>query len=177
MISVTSRSHRGAFVGALIITRSVRKDTDQYHSRAAFGTGRTSDNVRGKSGISHFVPPATWLSAALRFSAGRAIIVTHIVHRIHAAIEMGFNRRKLEEQRLRPQRRKRPACARPIPKYLMMLSGLSPPATRGMPSECRCGSRRQSARPLQRDIDSCGYAAELAGRSMQLPAHPRPAQR
>jgi hypothetical protein len=82
-----------------------------------------------------------------------------IVHRIHAAIEMGFNRRKLEEQRLRPQRRKRPACARPMPKYLMMLGGLSPPATRGRPGECRCGSRRQSARPLQRDIDSCGYAS------------------
>src|SRR4029077_19692739 len=66
-----------AFIDALIVTRSVRKDTDQYHSCAAFGTGGTSDDMWRKSGISHFVPPATWLSAALRFSAGGAIIVTH----------------------------------------------------------------------------------------------------
>jgi len=42
-----------ALVGALVVARSLGKDADQYHSRPALGTGRTSNDVGGKSEISH----------------------------------------------------------------------------------------------------------------------------
>src|SRR5215471_6528315 len=78
---------------------------------------------------------------------------------------MGFNRRKMEDQR-RDAAGKEAASRRATDAQVLQdAERLIAAWTNARPNGCRCCSRQQSALPSQRAIGSCGCAARLAERS------------
>jgi hypothetical protein len=79
---------------------------------------------------------------------------------------MGFNRRKMEDQR-RDAAEKEAASRRATDAQVLQdAERLIAAWTSARPNGCRCCSRQQSALPSQRAIGSCGCAVRLAERSM-----------
>jgi hypothetical protein len=75
---------------------------------------------------------------------------------------MGFNRRKMEDQR-RDAAEKEAASRRATDAQVLEdAERLIAAWTSARPNGCRCCSRQQSALPSQRAIGSCGCAARLA---------------
>ena len=118
---------------------------------------------------------AAWLSAAPKISCRwsdtltfRWLPLNDIVHRIQTASEMGFNRRKLEDQR-RETAAKEAASRRATDVQVLedaerLIAAWNERQGRRMPM---LFSPTIGARPLQRSIGSCGYAVLHAERSIQ----------
>jgi hypothetical protein len=124
-----------------------------------------------------FAPPALLGLSLPEILAGRAATDTltfrwlplnDIVHRIQTASEMGFNRRKLEDQR-RETAAKEAASRRATDVQVLedaerLIAAWNERQGRRMPM---LFSPTIGARPLQRSIGSCGYAVLHAERSIQ----------
>jgi hypothetical protein len=124
-----------------------------------------------------FAPPALLGLSLPEILVGRAATDTltfrwlplnDIVHRIQTASEMGFNRRKLEDQR-RETAAKEAASRRATDVQVLedaerLIAAWNERQGRRMPM---LFSPTIGARPLQRSIGSCGYAVLHAERSIQ----------